>query len=303
MVFILIEFILLSTKKHNNFAMKLLINKIFAVGFILLIPFSASFAQPGIEPDLRGIEEYKTPLDFGLRNSIGFNIALNNFGFGVGTEYRRVVSPLSEVIVEFQITALRDIKEQNYQYFGQQIIPNKRNRILSFPLTAGFKHRLFATPVSDNFRFYVAGNAGPTLAFVYPYYKTRDIYYIMEEDIPPNNEIDPSDIKFGNIEANTGQLINDMFQGWGDGEWKFGAAGQLSMGVDFGNEFKNLTSVKIGYTFQYFNEGIQVMDPYHTLGIIPGNEEWPDIFVLEKGSSKQKFFGSPFITIVFGRMW
>lgn len=271
------------------------------VGIALLT--TTVHAQYGTEPELRGIEGYQTPLDFDLHNSLGFTIALNNFGFGVGAEYRRVISPLSEVLLDFQITALRDITEQNYQFFGQQIIPNKRNRILSFPLMAGFKHRFFATPVSDNFRFFASGKLGPTVAFVYPYYQTRDINYIFIEDINSNFEFDPNDIKFGPIEANTGQIVNDMFQGWGDGEWKFGASGELAIGVDFGDDFRNLTSVKIGYTFQYFDSGIQVMDPFSTLGIIPGNEERPDVFVLEKGTSKLKLFGSPFITLVFGKMW
>jgi hypothetical protein len=279
------------------------IRNLILTAVILVLISSSVSAQYGIEPELRGIEEFKTPLDFGLRNSLGFNIALNNFGFGLGAEYRRVVSPLSEVVVEFNITALRDITEQNYQFFGQQIIPNKRNRILSFPVMTGFKHRLFATPVSDNFRFFAAGKLGPTVAFVYPYYQTRDIYYITLDDIDQNFEFDPSKIKFGPVEANTGQIVNDMFQGWGDGEWKFGAAGQLALGVDFGEDFRNLSSVKIGYSFQYFNSGIQVMDPFSTLGIIPGNEERPDVFVLDTGTGKQKLFGSPFITLVFGKMW
>jgi hypothetical protein len=283
--------------------MKILLRKfVFAAVLLVFVQISVN-AQHGIEPELRGIEEYKTPLDFGLRNSLGFNIALNNFGFGLGAEYRRVVSPLSEIVLEFNITALRDITEQNYQFFGQQIIPNKRNRILSFPVMAGFKHRFFATPVSDNFRFFAAGKLGPTVAFVYPYYQTRDIYYLTLDDFDENLEFDPSSIKFGPVETNTGQIVNDMFQGWGDGEWKLGAAGQIAIGVDFGDDFRNLSSVKIGYTFQYFQSGIQVMDPFSTLGIIQGNEERPDIFVLETGTGKQKLFGSPFITLVFGRMW
>lgn len=283
--------------------MKIQVRKVVITAFALALIHTSVSAQYGIEPELRGIEEYKTPVDFGLRNSLGFNIALNNFGFGIGAEYRRVVSPLSEVVVEFNITALRDITEQNYQFFGQQIIPNKRNRILSFPVMAGFKHRFFATPVSDNFRFFAAGKLGPTMAFAYPYYQTRDIYYIMRDDFDQNFEFDPASIKYGPVEVNTGQIVNDMFQGWGDGEWKFGAAGQIAIGVDFGEDFRNLSSVKIGYTFQYFQNGIQVMDPYSILGVIQGNEERPDIFVLETATSRQKLFGSPFITLVFGKMW
>lgn len=270
----------------------------------LFFVHASSYAQHGTEPELREIDSFQTPLDFGLRKGAGFNIVLNNFGFGIGGEYRRVLAPKSELVIEMQFTSLRDVTEQNYQFFGQQIIPNKRNRIMSFPLTVGFKQRLFAEPVSDNFRFFTSAKVGPTAVFVYPYYNTREIYYIMEEDLDFNNPIiDPSIIQYGPIEAYTGQLINDVFQGWNDGEWKLGTAGQLAIGVDFGSDFRKVTSVLVGFTFQYFREGIQVMDPYSELFYFQGTETSPPVSVIGKGSPKQKFFGSPFITLTFGSMW
>ncbi len=279
--------------------------KNFTTGLFLFmfIVVPGSYAQFGFEPEIRETNIVRTPLDEDLRNAFSFGITLNNFGFAAGTEYRRVISPLSEFVLDFQISALRDITEQNYQFFGQQIIPNKRNRVISFPLTAGFKHRLFAESISDNFRFYATGMGGLTAAYVYPYYRTYDVYYIMESDVPAFQAGDLSVIQIGPLEANTGQISNDMFQGWGDGEWKTGAAGQIGLGVDFGENFKSLTSVKVGFTFQYFREGIQVMDPYRVLGYFPGSELYPDTFVAAEGTKKQKFFGSPFITLVFGRMW
>lgn len=261
------------------------------------------YAQFGEEPEIENEVRVKSPLDDDLRNAIGFGITLNNFGFGAGTEYRRVTSPLSEFVLDFQITALRDITEQNYQFFGQQIIPNKRNRIISFPLMLGFKQRLFSEAVSDNFRFYVSAMGGPTAAYVYPYYQLREVYYIFEQDIPAFQSGDMSVLQYGLLEANTGQISNDIFQGWGQGEWKFGASGQLGLGVDFGSNFKTLTSVKVGFTFQYFDSGIQVMDPYRVLGFFEGTDSTPETLVAATGTDKQKLFGSPFITLVFGRMW
>lgn len=268
----------------------------------LILPASTTYAQPGLEPPVRGIDEYRTPSDYNLRSGAAFNIVLNNFGFGISGEYRRVLTPLSEGFVELQITALRDVTEQNYQFFGQQIIPNKRNRVLSFPLTFGFKHRLFPQPVSDNFRLFVSAQGGPTLAFVYPYYSLNNVRYIMAEDFDPNTFSD-DDVSFGPIEANTGQFVNDAFQGWGDGSWMWGTAGQLGIGVDFGDDFKSMTTVKVGFTFSYFSDGIQVMDPFNAVGVIPPTQNSAEIYVIEPGTPKQKFFGSPFITISFGSMW
>ncbi len=269
----------------------------------LLLSYLPLYAQFGTEPQIENDVRVRSPLDEDLRNAISFGVTLNNFGFGTGTEYRRVLSPLSEMVLDFQITALRDITEQNYQFFGQQIIPNKRNRIISFPLMVGFKQRLFSEAVSDNFRFYVSAMGGPSAAYVYPYYQLREVYYIFEQDIPAFQSGDLSVLQYGLLEANTGQISNDIFQGWGQGEWKFGAAGQLGIGVDFGSNFKTLTSVKVGFTFQYFDSGIQVMDPYRVLGFFESTDSTPETLVAAPGTDKQKFFGSPYITLIFGRMW
>jgi hypothetical protein len=258
--------------------------------------------QPGLEPPVRGIDEYRTPLDDGLRRAASFNIALNNHGFAISGEYRRVVSPMGELYAELQMTALRDVTEQNYQFFGQQIIPNKRNRVLSFPLMVGYRHRLFPQPVSDNFRIYALAQAGPTVAFVYPYYNTVNVNYVLESDFDEMGLV-PEIIQFGPLEANLGQFVNDVFQGWGDGSWKLGTSGKVGLGIDFGETFKTITTIKVGFAFSYFAEGIQVMDPFNALGIIPGTPERPDIYVVAEGASKQKFFGSPFITLSFGGMW
>lgn len=268
---------------------------------ILLMPDQTT-AQPGIEPEIRGVDSFRTPLDYNLRSAAAFNVVLNNFGFGIGGEYRRVITPLSEIYAELQITALRDVTEQNYQFFGQQIIPNKRNRVLSFPLTVGFKHRLFPQPVSDNFRLFVSGQAGPTAAFVYPYYTAANILYVMEEDLDSGEPLQDI-VQLGRVEANIGQFVNDVFQGWGDGEWTFGSAGQIALGVDFGERFNSVTTLKIGFTFSYFEKGIQVMDPFNAIGIIPTPQFDSDVYVLQEGTPRQKFFGSPFITLSFGNMW
>lgn len=268
-----------------------------------MIPDARIAAQPGIEPEVRGIGDVRSPFDEGLKNTMTFNIVLNNFGFGIGTEYRRAVSTYSEFLMELQFTGLKDVTEQNYQFFGQQIIPDKRNRVLSFPLMVGYKHRLFAQPVSDNYRFYITARGGPSLAFVYPYYQLRTIRWIPIEDFPANGEPNPNLIRVSAIEANTGQLVNDVFQGWGDGFWMWGSAGEIAIGVDAGENFKNILSIKLGVTFQYFTDGIQVMDPFRALGTYQTSQDEPLVYVIETANPKQKLFTSPFFKITFGGLW
>jgi hypothetical protein len=263
---------------------------------VFVLPLHGN-SQPGIEPAVRGIGDVTSPYDEGLRNTMAFNVVLNNFGFGIGGEYRRTLSRFGEGVIQLQITGLKDITEQTYQFFGREIIPDKRNRVLAFPIMMGYKHRLFAQPVSDNYRVYAMVKGGPTFAYAYPYYQLRDVQWVTVENFPLI-ESNPEVVQFGPLEAITGQLNNDIFQGWGDGEWFMGTAGEISLGVDAGEDFKNLLSVRIGFTFQYFNQGIQVMDKYRVLGLTESN-----IFVVESANERQKLFTSPFLTLTFGGLW
>jgi hypothetical protein len=280
---------------------RLLLFTVIILVSVISLP-SYGWSQAGVEPPVRGVDTFRTPLDDDLSRTAAFNLVLNNFGFGIAGEYRRMVSPLAELYAELQLTALRDVTEQNYQFFGQQIIPNKRNRILSFPLTFGIKHRVFPQAVSDNFRLFVSAQGGPTLAFVYPYYNAATVRYVMEDDLGSGSSLNEL-VQIGQVEANVGQFVNDVFQGWGDGEWMFGSAGQIGFGVDFGEQFNSITTVKIGFTFSYFAKGIQVMDPLNAIGVIPTPEFDTDVYVLREGTPKQRFFGSPFLTLSFGNMW
>jgi len=101
------------------------------------------------EPDVVKPEITKTPLTEGLLNGLGFNVLVNNFGFGIGGEYRRVVGPDLEATAIIRITGIRDASEQTFTdvFFGQQVIPNKFQRGLGFPFHLGLRKRLFANQV------------------------------------------------------------------------------------------------------------------------------------------------------------
>ncbi|MDV7399693.1 hypothetical protein RZS08_50230, partial [Arthrospira platensis SPKY1] len=103
------------------------------------------------------MRDYRTD---GIRGGLSLNVMLNNFGLAVGGEYRKVVTPLSELYVHAQISSLRDVSEQNFQFFGQQVIPNKYSRALAFPLLFGYRKRVFPEAISDNFRLNFSAAAG-----------------------------------------------------------------------------------------------------------------------------------------------
>ncbi len=250
-------------------------------------------AQPGVEPELQARKAPTSPYSNGLRNGMAFSLTLNNFGFGLGAEYRRTLSPSTDMLVEWHIGRLRDITEQNYQsYFGQQIIPNKYNQVFTFPLTVGVKHRIFSEALSDNFRVYVTGSMGASPAFVYPYFERLLGRYVYVDD--PSQTITLGPLP-GRIRE---QGVYDALSGWNEGYWTWGTAGQVGLGADFGSDFKSLQSLRIGVAFQHYAAGIQVMEPARYLGTTADG-----IDVVERYKGKQTLFVTPMIHLVLGGMW
>lgn len=238
----------------------------------------------------------------------GININMNNFGFGIGGEFRKVIAPQSEIMFKMGITGLRDESEQTFTdiFFGQQIIPNKYQRGMAFPLMLGFRQRVFSDVIQENYRFFVSASAGPVAAFTYPYFNDVNNNGYRET----GNEYD--------IIEDQGELyilftqperVNDIFSEMGDGEWNWGGAGELKIGVDIGSNFSRLNSIEFGYYFYYFTDGIQMMMPNQPqLKEQTGPQESPYIFengelVVEEFFEPQKFFGTPQITFTFGWLW
>lgn len=264
----------------------------FFLGLILLLGPALSYAQTQ-EPDVMPLPEPRTPLSEGLHNSLGFEVMINNFGFGIGGNYSRVLGPFSELTFQTGITGLRDVSEQTYTdpFFGQQIIPNKYNRAMAFPFMVGLKRRFFARKISDNFRFFVAGSGGPVLAFVYPYFNDTN-----------DNGFRDNFIVNG---VRRSESVNDFFSGWKNGDTRWGVSGEFKVGVDIGENFSKLTTVEFGYYFYYFTEGIQMMEPRRP--VVNNQGQYiinPDgTFVTEPFFDAQKYYGTPQIKLTFGGMW
>ena len=276
----------------DNIITRFALASVLVLGFILHSGNNAALAQTR-EPDVIPLPEPRTPLSEGKHNALGFEFMVNNFGFGIGGHYSRILGPYTQLTVETGITGLRDVSEQTFTdpFFGQQIIPNKYKRAIAFPLHIGLKRRFFAQKISDNFRFFVAGSGGPAMAFVYPYVRDN------------NNNGFRDNLIVNGVPRSEG--VNDFFSGWKDGETTWGVTGQLKVGVDIGDNFSKLTTVEFGYFFYYFDQGIQMMEPYRP--IINNQGEFifnPDgTLAREPFFDKQKYFGTPQITLTFGGMW
>ncbi|HKI47335.1 MAG TPA: hypothetical protein VKA08_18535 [Balneolales bacterium] len=276
-----------------------------ALTFTILMCFgAAAFAQIGSQPPVIQPGKPVTPLSKNLHRGMAFEVLLSNFGFGVGGQYRQVISPMTELTADLRITGLKNVSEQTIStYFGQET-PHKFNRVLAFPFSVGIRHRIFAKLLDDNFRVHLAAAIGPSMAFVYPYFKdynqngVRDYgnMYLMNGTyypIPYTGTI-PAGGVYQSYEP-----VNDMFSDWKDGHLKWGTSGQLVLSVDLG-KFKNIGSINVGYYFHYYPGGIQMLEPKNF--VLTGSQT-SSSYVIQPANAPQKYFGSPIISFSFGGMW
>src|SRR5690625_4320360 len=247
------------------------------------------------EPEVVGIPEPRTPLSEGYRTGIGFDIVLNNFGFGVGGYITRMLGDYTVFSFQTGITGLRDVNEQTFQSFftGNRIVPNKYKRGFGFPFLFGLEQRIFARQIDDNFRLFVGAAAGPAMAFVYPYVNDSDGNGFRSIYVNPNS---------GFIRG--AERVNDFFTGWGEGEAKWGYSGELKIGADLGSSFGTRTTIEFGYFFYYFSQGLQMMEPYRPYGY----DEDGNPIAEQNGEPRphfdaQNYFGTPQIKFTFGGMW
>lgn len=263
--------------KATYFSLILLVASVLAA---VTAPGSQAQIRESIEPPELPAARAKTAFQEGLRTGWLARFVLSDNGFALGTELRKVSGPYTEFTLSVDAGGLRDSREQifNSFYFGQ-ITPNKYRRVMTMPLQAGFRQRLFPHAFDDNFRLNLAASAGPTAAFVFPYFRDSDQNGIRDSD----------------------EIYYDVFRGWKEGEFMFGGSGKVGLGIDFGDRFKRVTTFEFGYQVQYFAQGIQIMQPNaYELIITPEGQFGLDIV---PGASKQSLFGTPVISLSFGRFW
>lgn len=276
---------------------------LFTIVFLVCLHTNKAYAQFG-EPEVEEKEKPRNLYDEGYKVGFGFNIALSDFGLGVGGQLRIGLGRYTEGIASLKIAGLKDPTEQTFtDFFGYRTIPEKYQRIISIPLYVGLKKRFFAEAISDDFRPYSSLSAGPTFAFSYSYFQDFNENGFRENDGRIYPVVEP---------------VNDIFTGWDNSETHWGLGGEFVLGVDFGDNFANLSSVQFGYTMNYFSDGIQVLEPcqadlsrINQAPINPcdlGPTQVPvgpadDTAPLEEANDPRKYFGSAQISFVFGWMW
>ncbi len=228
----------------------------------LLLSLTALGVLPAAAQDQAGeaAEEASRATPYGT--GAGGQILLTNNGFGLGGYFRRELSASTSFLVEASLGAGKDDRELKFYQFGSGIVPNKRNYFLMAPIHLGIHHRLFSEHIEDNFRPYIHVSGGPSFGWEYPYFDDRN-----------GNEIFDTDI----------DRRYDIFSAFPRGRMRFGLGGMVALGAFFGTSRRVTQGVRFGYAFNYFFEGIQLLEP--------------DV------KDPQTLFHSPVISIIFGKLF
>jgi hypothetical protein len=158
-------------------------------------------------------------------NAFGFDILFSEGGFGLGTFYRRQLTPDITLFADLSISESKDEREfEVYDYFGTPITIGKKNRIFLLPFTIGAQYRLFRKDISDNLRPYINAGVGPTMAVVTPY-----------------------ELEF--------------FESFGKARARYAFGGYIGLGANFGLDKSSLIGVNLRYYFiSVIGEGIESLE-------------------------------------------
>ncbi len=223
-------------------------DKIFSFTLLVLTLSSFCFAQvPASDttiifqpanPDIIQKSTYRPML-----NAWGFDIMISNNGFGAGVFYRREFSDDFAGFISFAISDVKDETEvELFDYFGNSIVPFKKNRLLLFPLVAGIQYRIFRDDIVDNFRPYLSAGVGPSMVFVAPYAIQRDpIPTPLGTYYPPPEQV-------------------EFFSSLKYGQAKYTIGGYIGLGAYFGQEKGSLSGINMRYYFVPFSKGIEVLE-------------------------------------------
>jgi hypothetical protein len=225
----------------------------------LALCVTAAIAQPVLDPP-----EPEGPAHFGT--GVGASILLTNYGFGIGGVYRQALGETTSLVVEASIGSGKDEREQEFfvGFFGDTVVPFKRNYFLIAPLHLGLEHRLFRASIEDSFRPFAQVASGPTVGYQWPYFEDDN----------------------GNGIRESGERKLGVLSGLDDGSFRLGVGGTLAIGAYFGESRRATQGIRVGYTASYFFEEAELLEPQE-----------------EVESPTQKFFGTPIVSLYVLRLF
>jgi len=169
-------------------------------------------------------------------NIWSLDILLSNDGFGLGTIYRRSLTPDVSWFASFSISESKDEREVEYYdyYYGTTVSPGKLNRFMVLPLMAGIQFRLFREDIVDTFRPYVNAAVGPAMVYMMPYVE-----------------------KVQTSDGLTYYDQMDFFKAIGRGHPHYTFGGYVGFGANFGTQRSSIFGINFRYYLTYpMSEGL-----------------------------------------------
>jgi hypothetical protein len=111
--------------------------------------------------------------------------------------------------------------------------------LLLMPVQVGVRRRMFVETIQDNFRPFIQLSVGPTVGWVSPYFRDTN----------------------GNLIDDEGSYPYDSIGALPKGEPRLGAGALAAIGASFGISHRTTQSLRFGVSFNYFPEGIQLLQP------------------------------------------
>ena len=185
--------------------------------------------QPQQKPPTTTLAEGEEP----YKNVWGADIMVSNDGFGLGTFYRRALTPDLSGVIQFSISESKDSREieQYDPYFNTTYIPGKLNRFLVLPLTFGVQYRLFREDIVETFRPYVTAGVGPAMIYEMP-------FVTLDKTVYP---------------VNATQV--DFFKAIGRGHPHYTGTAFIGAGANFGSDQSSVFGLNFRYYFTYVYSG------------------------------------------------
>ncbi|HVN48710.1 MAG TPA: hypothetical protein VMU30_07805 [Bacteroidota bacterium] len=171
----------------------------------------------------------------------GIDFDLSNNGFGMGFFFRHEYDEEFSGMINFTISDVKDNNEvEQYDWYGNSVVPGKLNRLLLMPLFASMQYRLFKDDIADNFRPYIAGGLGPTMILVAPYATYTPVVDISGNPYMQQNQI-------------------DFFTSMKYAQLRYTFGGFIGAGLFFGSPQGSMTGLSFRYLYVPYAHGIEVM--------------------------------------------
>ena len=192
-------------------------------------------------------------------NVWGLDVLISNDGFGLGTFYRRLLSPDISGFISLSISESKDDREveQFDPYYQVSYTPGKLNRFMVLPLLIGIQYRLFREDIVDTFRPYVNAGAGPAMIYQMPYVQFTD---------DGTGNLAPQQV--------------DFFKAIGKGRPHYTASAFVGVGANFGSEGSNVFGVNFRYYFtNIYSGGLPSLYNENTFGVAGTKSDFGGFFI------------------------